>query len=137
MSDAFRINRYQQPVNLLEISARTTAAGARQKTDQAAPASGTSFQAVLGSELSGSPLSFSKHAATRLQSRGVQFSPEQLQKISDGIDRAEQKGSKETLVLSDDAAMVVSVKNRTVITVFDKTQLREGVVTAIDSAVIL
>ncbi|MCK4373485.1 MAG: flagellar biosynthesis protein, partial [candidate division Zixibacteria bacterium] len=57
--------------------------------------------------------------------------------IAGAIDKADAKGSKETLILSDDAAFVVSVPNRTVITVFDRDNLREGVVTAIDSAVII
>jgi hypothetical protein len=39
--------------------------------------------------------------------------------------------------MTDDAALVVSVANRTVITAFDREHLREGVVTAIDSAVII
>jgi flagellar operon protein len=53
------------------------------------------------------------------------------------LDKAEAKGSKETLILFDDMAMVASVKNRTVITAFDRDKLREGVVTSIDSAIII
>ena len=39
--------------------------------------------------------------------------------------------------LWDMALLVVSVENRTVITAFDRDQLRDGVVTSIDSAVII
>jgi flagellar operon protein len=82
-------------------------------------------------------IAFSRHAHERLYSRGLALSDESLNSIAGAIDRAGAKGSKETLILSDDAAFVVSVPNRTVITVFDRDNLSEGVVTDIDSAVII
>ncbi len=82
-------------------------------------------------------VNFSAHARARLHSRGVILSESDLQALSDAIDKAQAKGSKESLFLSDDAAYVVSVKNRTVITAFDRENLRDGVFTSIDSAVIL
>ncbi len=80
---------------------------------------------------------FSKHASQRLFSRGIALSDATLAKIAAAIDRAAAKGSRETLVLTDEAALVVAVPNRTVITAFDRDNLREGVLTSIDSAVIL
>lgn len=127
-----RIANYQRPVNLLEISKRGQAA----KGDKVA--SGESFKTMFSRELAGDRnISFSKHAQERLYSRGITIDSAMLTKIADAVDRAEQKGSKETLLLSDEAALVVSVKNRTVITAFDRENLREGVITSIDSAVII
>ncbi|MCK5126319.1 MAG: hypothetical protein KAR42_08680 [candidate division Zixibacteria bacterium] len=80
---------------------------------------------------------FSAHAKARLHSRGVNLSNEKLNALSEAIDKAEAKGARESLILSDDAAYVVSVPNRTVITAFDRENLRDGVFTSIDSAVIL
>ena len=51
------------------------------------------------------------------------------------MDRAAQKGARESLVLLDDVALVVSIKNRTVITAVDAANLKENVFTNIDSAV--
>ena len=51
-------------------------------------------------------------------------------------DRAEQKGSKDSLVLLDDLAFVVSVKNKTVVTAVDSNRAKENVFTNIDSVVI-
>ena len=82
-------------------------------------------------------VTFSKHASERLYSRGITLSAEQLHRLADAVDKANAKGSRETLVLTDEAALVVSVKSRTVITAFDRDNLRDGVVTAIDSAVII
>ncbi|MBD3257679.1 hypothetical protein GF377_04545 [candidate division GN15 bacterium] len=131
MSSAVKVNNYQRPVNLLEIAER-----GKQPVKKADGES--SFKEMFSAELAGEKqVTFSKHASERLFSRGIEISREQLQEIASAIDKAEQKGSKETLILTDDVALVVAVKNRTVVTAFDRDNLREGVVTSIDSAVIL
>lgn len=84
-----------------------------------------------------SDLKFSQHAVDRMRSRGVMYSPEQLQKIEGAVTKAAAKGSKETLVLTDNSALVVSVKNKTVITVMDKNALKDNVFTNIDSTVVI
>ena len=131
MSQGTRITAYQQPVNLLEISQRGTAT-------QRAASSTNSFKEIMSQELGTSrPVQLSKHASERLHSRGIDISEERMQQVGAALDKAEGKGSRETLILFDDMALVASVKNRTVITAFDRDKLREGVVTSIDSAVIL
>ena len=123
-----RINNKPIPVNLIEI--------ANRKPGQANNAS--KFNEVLKGQLGETNgIQFSKHAQARLHSRGIELDTQKLNQLTSAIDKANSKGSKETLVLSDDSAFVVSVKNRTVITVFDRENLREGVVTSIDSAVII
>lgn len=81
-------------------------------------------------------LHFSAHAQTRLQSRQITFRPEHLDRLNLAVQRAAGKGSRDALVLLDDMALVVSVKNRTVVTVVDKAHLQQSVFTNIDSAVI-
>jgi flagellar operon protein len=80
-------------------------------------------------------LKFSNHALERMNTRGIHFSPDQITKIEQGMMKASQKGAKETLVLTDDSALIVSLKNSTVVTVMDKSMLRENVFTNIDSTV--
>jgi flagellar operon protein len=94
--------------------------------------SSTAFAEILADRLK-----VSGHAQTRLQSRNIQMGPSEWDRVMSGVDRAAQKGAKESLVLMDDVALVVSVKNRTVITAVDKAQLKENVFTNIDSAVIV
>ena len=126
-----RISGYQRPVDLIEIANRNQTAKAKESDN-------TSFKEMFSKELASSHnIAFSRHAHERMHSRGLELSDEKLNSIAGAIDKADAKGSRETLVLSDDAAFVVSVPNRTVITVFDRENLREGVVTAIDSAVII
>jgi flagellar operon protein len=82
-------------------------------------------------------IKFSNHAIERIRSRGIQMGPEVMTKLSEAVDRAEKKGSKETLVLMDNAALIVNIKNKTVVTAMDKNMMKENVFTNIDSTVIL
>ncbi|HRF61194.1 MAG TPA: TIGR02530 family flagellar biosynthesis protein [Fimbriimonadaceae bacterium] len=84
-----------------------------------------------------SRLKVSGHAQTRLQSRNIELGHAEWDRVMSGVERAAQKGAKESLVLLDDVALVVSIKNRTVITAVDKNSLKENVFTNIDSAVIV
>ncbi|MDQ2085889.1 TIGR02530 family flagellar biosynthesis protein [Herbivorax sp. ANBcel31] len=81
-------------------------------------------------------VTFSKHARDRLESREIKLTNMQKEKISKAVQRANDKGVKESLVLVDDMAFVVSVKNRTVITALNNGELKENVFTNIDGAVI-
>jgi len=82
-------------------------------------------------------LKFSQHAEMRLQQRGIRFQPEQLSKIESAVDKAAAKGAKDSLILVQDTALIVNVKNRTVITALDGASMKDNVFTQIDSAVII
>lgn len=82
-------------------------------------------------------LKFSNHAVERMQTRGIRFSPEEMGKIESAVTKAASKGAKDTLLLTDNAALIVSVKDKTVVTVMDKTALKENVFTNIDSTVVV
>ena len=82
-------------------------------------------------------LKFSNHAIERMNSRGISYSPEDLTRLSEAVKKAAAKGSKDTLVLMDSSALIVSVKNNTVVTVMDKNALKENVFTNIDSTIVM
>jgi len=71
-----------------------------------------------------------------MASRGIAMSPEQLTRLNQAVSSVEAKGSRDSLVLLDDNALVVSVKNQTVVTVVDREALKGNVFTNIDSAII-
>ena len=104
-----------------------------------APAAGA-FQDVLATKLNGAapaaPLRFSGHALDRIQRRGIDLGANELARLQDGVARAAAKGGRDSFVLVDGTAFVVSVPNRTVITAVDQGHMREQVFTNIDSAVI-
>lgn len=80
---------------------------------------------------------FSKHAELRLQSRNINLTQAQKDKMKEAVARAESKGVRDSLVLMDDLAFVVNVRNRTVITAANSNELKENVFTNIDGAVIV
>jgi flagellar operon protein len=99
-------------------------------------AAGASFAEVLGAKLQSPPIRFSGHALQRIERRGIRMDDATLARLDGGLDRAAAKGSRDSLVLVDGTAFVVSVPNRTVITAVDPEHMKEQVFTNIDSAVI-
>ncbi len=81
-------------------------------------------------------LRFSKHALQRVERRGIDVSPPTLARLADGVGRAAGKGARDSVVLVDGTAFVVSVPSRTVVTAVGAAHMRDQVFTNIDSAVI-
>lgn len=94
------------------------------------------FNQVLDQKLQGE-LKFSQHARERLQARNIKLSDDDINKLNDAVGKARSKGSRDSLILMNDMALVVSVKNNTVITAVAQENLKENVFTNIDSAVII
>ena len=82
-----------------------------------------------------SELKFSKHANERLASRNIDLTDNQLERLEIGAKKAGEKGINESLVMVDDLAFIVSVKNNTVITAVNDGE--DKVFTNIDGAVIV
>jgi flagellar operon protein len=99
-----------------------------------APVNGPAFNVVLASRTA--DVQFSGHAMQRVERRGIDLGPQTLARLQQGVDRAAQKGARDSVVLVDGTAFVVSVRNRTVITAVDPGHMRDHVFTNIDSAVI-
>ena len=95
---------------------------------------GPSFQDLLAKQTSAPH--FSRHALDRLQQRGITLDEPTLGRLTDGIQRAAGKGSRDSVVFVDGTAYVVSVTNNTVITAVGSEHMRQQVFTNIDSAVI-
>jgi len=83
------------------------------------------------------PLRFSAHAMQRLQDRKITLDQQTLSRITQALDQAEAKGIEDTLVLTNDAALIVNVPNRTVVTAMDRNSLIGSVFTNIDGAVLV
>lgn len=81
--------------------------------------------------------SISNHAAARIKERNINFNEVDMKKINDGINKADEKGAKDCLILYKDVALVASIKNRTIITAVDKENSKDNVFTNIDSVVLL
>lgn len=89
-------------------------------------------------EIAGSnPLKFSAHALSRVKDREIPMTSELMSKLEKAVNTAAGKGAKDSLILTKDAAFIVSVKNRTVVTVVDRNQMDGNVFTNIDSTVVV
>lgn len=100
------------------------------------------FQKYLNEEQnliknSGTDLKFSKHSCLRLAERNINLTDNQVERLKQGARKANEKGIKESLVMVDQFAFIVNVKNNTVITAMDQSSDEETIVTNIDGAVII
>lgn len=96
------------------------------------------FEKILDKSIDKSEnFSISNHAAARIRERNINFSEADMKKINDGINKADEKGAKDCLILYKDVALVTSIKNRTIITAVDKENSKENIFTNIDSVVLL
>jgi flagellar operon protein len=101
------------------------------------PSEREEFSEVLGKALvHKEPLEFSAHAQARLLQHQIRLTPTQMERLNRGVGQAAEKGAKDSLVLLDNLALLVNIRNRVVITAMDGARMRDNVFTQIDSAVI-
>lgn len=93
-------------------------------------AGGPSFQEALQS------VQFSNHAAKRIERRDLDLDAERLDRLNSAISRAAEKGARNSVVMLDDLAVVVDIRDRKVVTAINAQQGKERVFTNIDSVVI-
>lgn len=113
---------------------QTKQAGSQVRQD------GISFRDVLKQKTLQDPvqeLKFSKHASGRLVDRGIELSDSQMERLTGGVRKAQQKGIKDSLVIVDELAFIVNVPNNTVVTAMDSTETDDNVFTNINGAVIM
>jgi len=100
--------------------------------------SGKNFSEVLNQRIDNlHNLKFSAHATSRMNSRNIQPSESELLRLTNGVDKARENGSNSSLILVDEMAYVVSVKNQTVITALNKAAAQGNVFSNIDSVAIV
>ena len=80
-------------------------------------------------------LKFSKHASERLLSRNIDLSESQKERLNHAVKAAKVKGIKESLVMMDDLAFIINVRNNTVVTAVAGGD--EKVFSNIDGAVVV
>lgn len=98
---------------------------------------GPSFADILEQKKTDSSegLRFSKHASERLLSRNIDLSESQKERLNHAVKAAEAKGIKESLVMMDNLAFIINVKNNTVVTAVAGGE--EKIFSNIDGAVVV
>lgn len=126
-----RINQFK---SISQIQNEAKLQGQKQLPQIAA----SGFQQALQEKLNQQPeLTFSKHALEQIKHRRIELDEAGIQKLNDGISSAREKGIKESLMLMDNVAYVVSIRNATVITALEAKETKNHVFTNIDGAVVL
>lgn len=82
-------------------------------------------------------IKFSKHATERLNSRKMNLTADEIDRLKTAFHKAEDKGVKDALILMDDKAFIANINNKIVITTVNKEQLKDNIFTNIDGAVII
>lgn len=116
---------------LIPVNNRTTVNQLKNQTKITT----NSFDTILQQKIN--EVKFSQHAQERLNSRNIKLSVTDLKKLDNAVEKIAQKGAKESLIMLNDVALVVSVKNKTVITAMDGASAKDNIFTNIDSAMII
>lgn len=128
-------------MNVRHLAARVEGPGSPPGTPQTArpEAPERSFAETLRRlrEPPDRPLTVSAHATERIEQRGISLTDSDRQSITDALRLLEEKGARDALLLRSDAAFVVNVPNRTVVTALGQSDLQDRVFTGIDSAFVL
>jgi len=97
----------------------------------------SNFAQIFDHYKSVEPLKISKHASERMQLRNISISEHEWDVITEKISEAKQKGVKQPLVILDQATLIVSATNNTVITALDRYEAKEQLFTNIDGTIVL
>ncbi|MBE5945997.1 MAG: flagellar protein [Lachnospiraceae bacterium] len=125
--------------NMLSIEQATNLLlqNSQKKADNYHEDKNISFQEILEQKANVfSEVKFSKHANQRLESRNINLSKEQLGRLNQGVTQARDKSINESLVMMDNLAFIVNVKNNTVVTALEQSE-QNNIFTNIDGAVIV
>jgi len=95
----------------------------------------SSFIHILQDKLSPEDVSFSAHALLRLEQRNIVVDEQIKSQLGSAIEKIALKGGRESLIMLDDVAYLVSIPNKTVITALEATD--SNVFTNIDSALLM
>lgn len=104
----------------------------QQKNNETA---NTQFQNLLNEAQQ--KLKISKHASQRITQRNINISDVEWNKIEEKMQVAKSKGLNESLFLTQNAALIINVKNAIVVTALDRTEASNQIFTNIDSAILI
>ncbi|MFB7637208.1 TIGR02530 family flagellar biosynthesis protein [Peribacillus butanolivorans] len=82
-------------------------------------------------------LTISKHAQMRMDQRKIVIEQQTWEKIADKANEAKKMGVTESLIIIDNAALVISTKNNKVITVVDREEASSQIFTNINGTILL
>lgn len=82
-------------------------------------------------------LSFSKHAAMRMQERGIAIDGRLGRELELAVEGARKKGARDVAVIGSRDVFIVNVPNNVVVTIMSREDMKEKIFTNIDTAVLI
>ena len=125
-------------INRSELNRPDNQIHQKQSLDESKKALSVPFGEILEKTMAANhEIYFSAHAIRRIEERQLGLSPEIVSRLNNGVQKVEEKGAKNSLILVDDTAYIVSVKNKTVVTAIGKNEEDRNVFTNVDSVAIV
>ncbi|MGI6731902.1 MAG: TIGR02530 family flagellar biosynthesis protein [Anaerovoracaceae bacterium] len=94
------------------------------------------FQEILNKQLN-NEITFSKHANQRTVDRNIEISQTDLARLGEACDKAQNKGIKDALIMMNDTAFIVNAPNKVVVTVMEKNEMKNNVISNINGAIFI
>jgi flagellar operon protein len=124
--------------NYRPVTSQPLIPGEYKKAPKISPGKTANFAAALQAELQKTEgLTISRHAKERLEQRGIQINDSRWEQISEKVREAKKMGVKDSLVLLEDAALIVSAKNETVITAMNRAEAATHIFTNINGTILM
>lgn len=98
----------------------------------------TNFHELLTSQIQkNDSIKLSKHAEKRLEERGIVIDSDKWSQIEAKVKEAKHKGVNDSIVVLENAALVVNAKSNTVITALDRQEAATQIFTNINGTIII
>ena len=82
-------------------------------------------------------VNFSKHALERAEERGIELTPNLMERLSNSVEKAQEKGATNILAFDDSRAFIINIPYGRVITTMSQEEMKENIFTNIAGAVLL
>lgn len=82
-------------------------------------------------------VNFSKHALSRVEERGIELTPDLMDKLAGSVEKAQEKGAVNILAFGAEQAFIINVPHSRVITTITQEEMKEKIFTNIDAAILL
>ncbi len=121
------------------VQSQTLANGRKPAVGSKEPVSsfGALLQNCAQAEKQAQGVEFSKHARTRAEERGITITPQLMDQLQGGMERAQEKGAKNIIAMDAEMAFIINVPRARVITAITQDEMKENIFTNIDGAVFL
>ncbi|MFK7846919.1 MAG: TIGR02530 family flagellar biosynthesis protein [Rhodothermales bacterium] len=130
-----RVQRSQPAVH--EQVKQKTLSPLQKSTQRTTRFDQTLEKAQQGIEQQEQVVRLSAHAVHRLEERNISLTSQERTDLGQAITRLSDKGARNALIVRDDAAFVVNVPNRTLVTAISQQELQQRVFTQIDSTMLI